>query len=84
MMANKALRHAPKFLSIALVSLGLAFVAAGAAAAQEGVVTTIVKAPFGQVGTHRQRAVAGSDDLVDEIRPGQVQSRLIDRFAAVR
>ena len=58
MMANKALRHAPKFLSIALVSLGLAFVAAGEAAAQEGVVTKIVKAPFGKVVTNLKRAIA--------------------------
>ena len=58
MMPKKALRHAPKFLAIALVSIGLAFVAAGEAAAQEGVVTKIVKAPFGKVVTKLKKAIA--------------------------
>ncbi len=58
MMPKKTLRHAPEFLAIALVSMGLTFVGAGEAAAQEGVVTKSVKAPFGKVVTNLKRAIA--------------------------
>ncbi len=58
MMPKNALRHAPTILAIALVSIGLTFVAAGEAAAQEGVVTKSVTAPFGKVVTSLKRAIA--------------------------
>ncbi len=58
MMPKKVLKHAPKFLAIALVSIGLTFVAAGEAAAQEDVVTKSVKAPFGKIVTNLKRAIA--------------------------
>lgn len=58
MMPRNALKHAPEFLAIALVSIGLAFVAAGEAAAQEGVVTKSVKAPFAKVVTRLKKAIA--------------------------
>ncbi len=58
MMPKKTLRHAPEFLAIALVYMGLTFVGAGEAAAQEGVVTKSVKAPFGTVVTILKRAIA--------------------------
>lgn len=58
MTPKKFIENAPKLLAITLVSVGLAFAAVGGAMAQEGVVTTSVKAPFGEVVTNLKKAIA--------------------------
>lgn len=57
MIPEKALKHAPNLLAIALVSIGLTIGVAGAAAAQEGVVTKSISAPFGKVVTNLKKAI---------------------------